>query len=140
MIDALAIRLHPGDDLRAALARVLAQHGGGGAFVVAGIGSLREARVRFAGAPQPEAIAGDLEILTLCGTVGDGGSHLHVSLADAEGCVRGGHVAPGCIVRTTAEVLLARLPGWTLDRVHDPATGYAELVARPRDLSARRSP
>jgi predicted DNA-binding protein with PD1-like motif len=130
MIDALALRLLPGDDLRAALERHLAEHGGAAAFVVAGIGSLSEARVRFAGAPEAEPIAGDLEILTLSGTLGAGGSHLHVSLADAQGRVRGGHVAPGCIVRTTAEVLLARLPGWTFAREHDAATGFAELLVR----------
>jgi predicted DNA-binding protein with PD1-like motif len=132
MIDALPLRLRPGDDLRAALEQRLAEHGGGAAFVVAGIGSLGQASVRLAGAQEAESIAGELEILTLSGTVGEGGSHLHVSLADAQGRVRGGHVAPGCIVRTTAEVLLACLPGWTFDRAPDPATGYAELVVRRR--------
>ena len=132
MIDALPLRLQPGDDLRAALERRLSEHGGGAAFVVAGIGSLSRARVRFAGARDAEAIEGDLEILTLSGTVGEGGSHLHVSLAGPDGRVRGGHVAAGCLIRTTAEVLLARLPRWTFVRTHDPATGYAELVARPK--------
>ena len=42
----------------------------------------------------------------------------------------GGHVTRGCIVRTTAEVLLALLPDWRFDREPDPVTGYRELVAR----------
>jgi hypothetical protein len=128
----LPLRLSPGDDLRAALDAALAAHGGQAAFVVAGIGSLREARLRFAGRDATHHVVGDLEILTLAGTLGHGGSHLHASLADADGRVVGGHVAPGCIVRTTAEVLLAVLDDVAFAREPDAVTGYAELVIRPR--------
>ena len=34
---------------------------------------------------------------------------------------------PGCIVRTTAEVVIALLPGWEFRRELDAATGYKEL-------------
>ena len=54
-----------------------------------------------------------------------------MSLADASGRVLGGHVAPGCIVRTTAEVLLQLLPGWDFQREADADTGWAERVIRP---------
>jgi predicted DNA-binding protein with PD1-like motif len=128
----LPLRLSPGDDLRAALDAVLAAHGVQAAFVVAGIGSLREARLRFAGRDAPHAVAGDLEILTLAGTLGVDGSHLHASVSDADGRVFGGHVAPGCIVRTTAEILLALLDDVTFGRAPDAATGFAELAIRPR--------
>jgi uncharacterized protein len=73
---------------------------------------------------------GDLEILTLAGTVASNGSHLHMSVADTDGRVFGGHVAYGCTVRTTAEVLLLLLPEWSFTREPDPATGFAELVIR----------
>ena len=128
----LPLRLHPGDDLRGALESALAEHGAAAAFVVAGIGSLREARLRFAGRDALAHTVGDLEILTLSGTLGAGGSHLHASLSDAEGRVSGGHVAPGCIVRTTAEILLAVLDDLAFAREPDAATGYPELVIRPR--------
>ena len=128
----LPLRLNPGDDLRPALDAALAALGGEAAFVVAGIGSLREARLRFAGRDASHHAVGDLEILTLSGTLGAGGSHLHASLSDADGRVFGGHVAPGCIVRTTAEILLAVLDDVTFARVPDAATGYAELAIRPR--------
>ena len=131
-MNTLPLRLNPGDDLRAALDAALATHGAEAAFVVAGIGSLREARLRFAGRDELHQAIGDLEILTLSGTLGAGGSHLHASLADADGRVLGGHVAPGCIVRTTAEILLAVLDDTTFARAPDAATGYAELVIRPR--------
>lgn len=87
-------------------------------------------RLRLAGAPDPDVFAGDVEILTLTGTIAPSGSHLHASVANGTGRVWGGHVAQGCIVRTTAEVLLAPLPGWSFAREHDAATGFAELVVR----------
>jgi predicted DNA-binding protein with PD1-like motif len=129
---ALPVRLPPGADLRGALDDALRAHGLDAAFVIAGVGSLRAAQLRLAGAPEPTALDGDLEILTLSGTLGAGGSHLHASVADANGRVWGGHVAPGCIVRTTAEVLVALLPEWRFTRAHDAATGYAELAIAPR--------
>ena len=128
----LPLRLSPGDDLRVALDAALAATGAEAAFVVAGIGSLREARLRYAGRDTPHHVVGDLEILTLAGTLGPDGSHLHASLADADGHVLGGHVAPGCIVRTTAEILLAVLDDVRFSREPDAATGYAELAIHPR--------
>ncbi len=125
------LRLVPGDDLRAALERALRASAGDSAFVVSGIGSLAAARLRFAGAAVAADLEGPLEILTLAGSLTRDGAHLHASVADAAGHVYGGHVAPGCVVRTTAEVLLAVLPPGTLRRERDPATGFAELACRP---------
>ena len=53
------------------------------------------------------------------------------SVADAQGRVTGGHVGAGCIVRTTAELLLAPLPDWQFARRADAETGWAELVIEP---------
>lgn len=129
-MEATPLRLHPGDDLRGALDAALAARGGTAAFVLSGIGSLSAARLRYAGIETAATLAGDLEILTLAGTLSPAGSHLHMSVCDAEGRVRGGHVAPGCVVRTTAELLIAWLPGWQFTRELDPATGFAELTIR----------
>ncbi len=128
----LPLRLRPGDDLREALQRAVAVEGVEAAFVVSGIGSLTTAAIRYAGASRPTLLRGDLEIVSLAGSVAPGGCHLHVAVADTDGEVRGGHVAPGCSVRTTAEVLLALLPEWRFDRTLDPATGYPELTVTPR--------
>jgi len=128
----LPLRLLPGAELRDALHAVLQAQGVEAAFVLAGIGSLSVAQLRLAGADAPLTLQGDLEILTLSGSISVDGVHLHSSVADATGRVWGGHVAPGCIVRTTAELLLALLPDWRLGRVPDPSTGYAELTVHPR--------
>jgi predicted DNA-binding protein with PD1-like motif len=126
----LPLRLSPGADLRAAIEGALAGTGTAAAFVLQGIGSLSVAQLRYAGKPDCTELRGDLEILTLAGTVSPDGAHLHMSVSDAEGRVHGGHVGPGCIVRTTAELLVALLPGHTFAREHDPATGYPELTIR----------
>jgi len=131
-MQAMPLRISPGEDLRRALEDATAAHGCSAAFVASGIGSLRCARLRLAAATGAHALDEDLEILTLAGTISGNGSHLHISVADAQGQVSGGHVSYGCIVRTTAEVLLLLLlPEWSFSREPDPATGFAELVVRP---------
>jgi uncharacterized protein len=127
LMQTLPVRLSPGDDLRGAVEGVLSQYASHAAFVIQGIGSLSIAQLRFAGAESPTELRGDLEILTLAGSVSPDSAHLHMSVSDAQGQVFGGHVARGCTVRTTAELLLVLLPEHRFAREHDPATGYPEL-------------
>ena len=124
----LPVRLQPGDDLRDRLEALVREQSVAAAFVLSGIGSLARVAIRHAGASRPELHDGDFEIITLAGSLSADGAHLHMSIADASGRVTGGHVAAGCRVRTTAEILLAVLPGWTFARRRDSATGYPELV------------
>lgn len=124
----LPIRLSPGADLRRALEALPAHHGTDSAFVVVGMGSLVQANLRYADAPDASMLAGPLEILSVSGSLSAGGAHLHMSVSDASGRVVGGHLGYGSMVRTTAEVLLALLPQGTLRREHDEATGFKELV------------
>jgi len=124
------LRLFPGDDLRAALEDVLRQVKLQAAFVIQGIGSLSVAQLRFAGDEDPTELRDDLEILTLAGSLSPDGAHLHMSVADPRGRVFGGHVARGCTVRTTAEILLALLPEHRFSREQDSSSGFMELVIR----------
>ena len=131
----LPVRLSPGQDLRAALEAAVLAHHCRAAFVLSGIGSLSTAGIRLAGAAQPTRLTGSMEILTLSGTVAVAddrktSSHMHIAISTATGQVLGGHVAPGCTVRTTAEVLLALLPDWQFTREPDAGTGYDELVVQ----------
>ena len=124
------IRLHPGDDLRGALAKLARERNLEAGFVLSAIGSLDPAVLRYAGRPEATTLTGDFEILTLAGTLGTGGVHLHMSISDSGGRVLGGHVAQGCIVRTTAEIVIGRAEDWVFERAPDPATGYLELAPR----------
>lgn len=101
------------------------------AFVLSGIGSLLDAKLRLAGADSETLVQGEVEILSLSGTLTPDGAHLHMAVSDANGRVVGGHVCCGNTVRTTAEVLLVQLSEWRLARELDPSTGYKELVVRP---------
>jgi predicted DNA-binding protein with PD1-like motif len=132
-MQALPLRLEPGRDLRAALESLLEEHGATAAFVLQAIGSLSTARIRFAGMPQGHELHGDMEILTLGGSLSPDGAHLHISVADALGRVTGGHVEYGCMVRTTAEILVALLPAARFSREVDPLSGYKELVVGKAD-------
>jgi predicted DNA-binding protein with PD1-like motif len=123
------LRLPPGVDLRGALEQATRDRGVA-AFVLCGIGSLGDARLRLAEATRTSVIQGPCEIVSLSGSLTADGAHLHMAVADAQGRVHGGHLVPGNLVRTTAELLLAWLPGWELGREFDAQTGYAELVLR----------
>ena len=130
------IRLTPGQNLRAALEAAVQSQNCRAAFVLSGIGSLSTAGIRLAGAAQPMRLTESMEALTLSGTVAEDGcktaSHMHMAISTATGQVLGGHVATGCTVLTTAEVLLALLPDWQFTREPDAKTGYDELVMRAR--------
>jgi len=92
-VEASALRLSPGTDIRDALDTEFERESRNAALVIAGIGSLRVARVRLARAAGPSQLEGDLETLTLARTIAMGGADLHMSVADAVGRVVGGQVA-----------------------------------------------
>ncbi|CAK9036316.1 unnamed protein product [Durusdinium trenchii] len=105
------------------------------ASIVSCVGSLRKASLRLADAThdaRDKELHFDekLEITSLVGTLGLEGGHLHMSVANKEGCVFGGHVLPGCQIFTTAEIILVHLQDLTFSRRHDPATGFGELVVQ----------
>ena len=72
------------------------------------------------------------EIVSLTGTVSRHGAHLHMSLADYQGNVVGGHVMEGCEVFTTAEIVLGECSGHVFTRQRDDETGFDELVVTTR--------
>jgi len=85
----------------------------------------------------PTPSRGDLEILTLAGSLSPDGAHLHMSVSDADGRVTGGHACVGCTVRTTAEILIALLPGHRFRRMLDDDTGFPELSIQAAIFSTR---
>ena len=100
--------------------------------VISAVGSLSVAQLRLAWAAEATAIHGELEILSLSGTLSPDGAHLHIAVADSRGAVIGGHLCAGSLVRTTAELVLGLLPQWRFCRELDPATGYPELRITPK--------
>ena len=137
---AVAMRLHPGEDLRLRLQACLREVDADAAVMMTCVGSLRCADLRLADESLPGPVEGPFEIVSLLGTLGRGSGHLHIALADGAGRVMGGHVRPGCIVHTTAEVVLGLLPDLVFGRQFDPQTGFDELVVEvKKDVQQRRT-
>jgi uncharacterized protein len=129
----IALRLGPGADLKAELLAFAAREGVRAGWVLTCVGSLSPVRLRLAGGTEHATWQGPFEIVALTGTLSQDGGHLHLAVADHQGRTLGGHLAQGCAVRTTAEVVLAADDRLLFAREHDPATGYDELVIRERD-------
>ncbi|MCP9784112.1 DNA-binding protein [Cyanobium sp. WKJ7-Wakatipu] len=127
------LRLQPGADLRGALDAWMGKQEAQAGCLISAVGSLSVAELRLAGASEATVILGDLEILSLSGTLSRDGAHLHISVANSNGAVLGGHLCPGSLVRTTAELVIGLLPEWRFRRELDPTTGYAELGISQRD-------
>jgi uncharacterized protein len=125
------IRLQPGVDLRRELERLLDNAEIAQGFVIAGIGSISGAVIRFANDEAETTMTGPHEVLTLSGSLSANGAHLHITVSSQSGAVVGGHAGYGNTVRTTAEILLVETPDWNLSRVNDDATGYKELLVQP---------
>ncbi len=122
------VRLEPGEDPRARLEALRAERDWSGAAIVSAVGSLTEAQIRFANRDTVTWVKGPLEVVSLSGTLGPDGPHLHVSVADGRGRTRGGHLAVGSSVYTTLELVVLVFDDVTLTRPVDPATTYGELV------------
>jgi uncharacterized protein len=133
---ALTVRLKPGADLKAELQHLIEAHALRAGCILSCVGSLRGARLRMPGAVGEadvvRAFDEPTEIVSLTGTLAVDGMHVHISLARRDGACVGGHLVQGCIVNTTAELVIAELPELEFRRLPDAATGYRELTVLPR--------
>ncbi|TVQ11877.1 MAG: DNA-binding protein [Leptolyngbya sp. DLM2.Bin27] len=125
------LRLTPGQDLKLELQAFAQAQALEAGIILTALGSFTQASLRFAAAADATVIEGPLELISLSGTLSRHSMHLHGAIADAQGRVYGGHIMPGCMVRTTAEIAIAALPHLRFDRQIDPQTGYLELVVAP---------
>lgn len=122
-----AFRLKPGQDLKKELQDFCLIQKIQAAVVISGVGSLKTATLRFADAKTSASLRGPFEIVSLTGTLGAEGLHLHIALSDAQGQVLGGHLMQGCAIHTTAEIVLLEDTALRFKRVLDSETGYKEL-------------
>jgi predicted DNA-binding protein with PD1-like motif len=120
-------RLRPGSDLREGIYKLVAEHQLHAAYIGSAVGSLTHARLRLAGSDKFFDSVGPFEIVSATGTVGIDGIHVHIAISDSEGKTIGGHLVEGCIINTTAEIVLSAVDNVRFKRTMDPATGYPEL-------------
>ncbi|MBK8267371.1 MAG: DNA-binding protein [Planctomycetes bacterium] len=122
-----ALRLTPGRDLRAELESFTRNHNIQAGCILTAVGSLTRANLRYGGNSEGAVTTGDLEIVSLVGTLSSDGPHLHLAVADESGKVTAGHMLEGCTIRTTAEIVIGELEGVAFSRAEDPRTGHREL-------------
>ena len=104
----LPLKLAPGSDLRLTLEE-LARRDGISGFVLGVVGNLTQASFQCPGQANPTVLEGDLEVITLNGTLSPEGVHLHLSLSDGACQVWGGHLEPGTIVQKGVDLLIGVL-------------------------------
>jgi len=118
------LKLGPGSDLHRSLVQLgRAQNAPG--FVLGVVGNLSQVAFQCPGPGGPTVLQGDFEIISLQGTVGPEGVHLHLSFSDGDCQVWGGHLEPGTLVLKGADLLVGVLA--------EPAP--AEQAAPPTDQS-----
>lgn len=130
-LEAHAMRLRPGQDLRVELERWAKEQRVTAACIVTAVGSLTRASLRYANREEATVLEGHFEVTSLVGTLSEAGSHLHITIADGDGRTYGGHLEEGSSIYTTMELVVGRLPGVVFARELDPTYGYDELVVRP---------
>lgn len=131
MTRTLILRLKPGQDLKLELQRLCEQHQLKAACIVTCVGSLTAMKLRLANQPSGSDFAGPLEIVSLVGTLSQNGSHLHLSASDSSGKTIGGHLLDGCLVYTTAEIVIGVFDEAEFLREFDPQSGSKELQVLP---------
>lgn len=127
-----AVRLLPGEDVIVVLRQFIQQNNLKSAFIAGCVGSLTDVVLRFAGREENRYLTGKFEIVSLIGTLDDQGEHLHLAVSDENGLMCGGHMMPGCTVRTTLELVIGELEQVTFSRQPCEHSGYEELVITPR--------
>ena len=129
------MRLRPGQDLRKQLELFVKEKRIHAGFVITAVGSLRQASIRLADQPSATNFNGKFEIVSLVGTLGQDGVHLHISISDSTGKTLGGHLVDGCLIYTTAEIVMGDAEGLKFSREQDAETGYRELRIRRHSSS-----
>ena len=121
------IRLRRGADLLESIKAYAAGHDIQAAVIASCVGCLSIARLRDASGVNIRTVEEHLEIVSATGTVSRERTHLHIALSREDLSTIGGHLVSGCIVNTTAEIVLIELPGVRFSKEFDPDTGYNEL-------------
>lgn len=125
-------RLHKGSDLKLEIKRIAKENHFSAACIVNAVGSLSKLVIRTDVQDGKPVIKeyGKVEIVSLIGTIGKNGDHLHIHIAGGQkdGVVVGGHLVDGCIVHTTVELMFLVMNDLEFITKLDPNTGFDELV------------
>lgn len=127
-LNVIAIRLTRGMDLKHCLAKIVQDHNIKAGNIASCVGCISTLKLRLAGAESTLAKNEPFEIVSMMGTLTPEHQHIHISVADKLGQVWGGHLLEGCLIDTTAELIIHIYPDLSFSREMDVETGYTELV------------
>lgn len=122
-----ATRLKPNQDLKTNIVSFVEENNIQAGFILTAVGSLKKATLRFANQNNYHVFNERFEIVSLVGTLSIHGIHLHISLSDKNGKTIGGHLVDGCLIYTTAEIVIGTSEKLIFQRTVDEMTGYKEL-------------
>ena len=127
-VSPIAFRLTRGADLKQSILASVHTNAIQAGCVASVVGCLSTLSLRLADGHSVVTLEGAYEIIAVSGTLTPEHVHLHLSAADREGKMIGGHLMEGSIVSHTAEVCLLSFPAMAFTRAFDEDTGYTELV------------
>ncbi|MBR5294863.1 MAG: DNA-binding protein [Oscillospiraceae bacterium] len=126
-----SLRLRRGTDLMRAIKDLCREKHIAAGVVLSAVGCISRGRIRDASGVTIREITDHCEIVSLNGTVSENRCHLHIALSKEDLSTIGGHLCEGCIINTTCELVIAELPGTSIEKEFDEETGYDELVFLP---------
>lgn len=135
----LPLHLDAGSDVRLSLERLAREQGTCG-YVLSVVGNLSTAVFQCPGRAAPTRLRGELEIITLSGTLAPEGVHLHLSFSDGDCRVWGGHLEPGTLVLRGADLLLGWLPAAAAATPTSTAAALADAATAQREGRIHTSP
>ena len=138
LLHAVALRLKPQQDLKAELDGYVQQQDLEAACILTCVGSLTQVSLRYANQLSAAGYSGYFEIVSLTGVMSKYGSHYHMVIADSRGQTMGGHLLKGCLIYTTAEIVVGVLPQLSFCRESDETTGFQELSIQLPQMDAQR--
>lgn len=127
MIDQFTFRLKPKQDLKSEIEKFVINNKIKAGIIGLMVGSLNKAVLRMADGKSTKDWDEPLEIVSGTGTISENGCHIHISFSDLGGKVSGGHLKEGCVINTTAEIVILVFSDVVFQRVLDKETGYNEL-------------
>ena len=125
-----ALRLTKGMDLRKSIEDYRKLHHIHSGCIITCVGCVYEVGIRLADGVTKINLKDNYEIVSLTGTLSQDGVHLHIALSGKDMQTIGGHLTYGCLVNTTAEIVLMEIDEYEFTRSFDESTGYDELVIR----------
>lgn len=87
--------------------------------ILCAVGCLSKLTIRLADGESILKKEGMFEIVSITGTLSEDGVHIHISVSDELGNTIGGHLKDGCIVNTTAEIVLNIFDNIKIKREYD---------------------